>query len=130
MSRSTARAEELVAFVERRRAGEVGRADGHREVDGGAKQTSVPGRHRPPHVHLVVARDPEVLAATVPHCQVQDCGRDQVRALGEHQPVGGSGDGDGNRDHLERHVLPQPASYNRVVGGAKMKLGQQEISGL
>ena len=121
------RLEVLVALVQERGIGEVEDASKHRQVDGGSEQLFVRRRERAAETRLVVAGDAEVLAAAVPCRKVQGRGRDCDRMLAQHQRIRGDYDRDGDGDDIERHSSPQAATDDGIVGGAEVKLREQEI---
>ena len=117
----------LVALVQERSIGEVEDAGEHRQVDGGSEQLFVRRRERAAETRLVVAGDAEVLAAAVPCRKVQGRGRDCDRMLAQHQRVRGDDDRERDGDDIERHSSPQAATDDGIVGGAEVKLREQEI---
>src|SRR5262245_32496069 len=76
---------------------------------------------------LIVAGDPEALAAAVPGTEIEDGGDEEYRPAASGHRVAGDEDSERNDDELHGHALHEAPARDRVVRGAEVDLAQQEI---
>src|SRR5262249_13326867 len=63
----------------------------------------------------------------MPGAEVEDHRRYEERSVVQQQEVAGHEDGERYRQHIDRHPAPQPAPHDRIVGGAEVKLAQEQV---
>src|SRR5262249_19453557 len=118
---------ERLPLMSRRGARVVGDRRDHRQIKGYREQPVVKRRHRAPVAPLIIPGDAEALTATMPGAEVEDHRRHEERSVVRQQNVAGDEDGERYRQHIDRHPAPQPTPHDRIVGGAEVKLAQEQV---